>query len=41
MSALAELLDEATSLQQFFETAQGRADRFLVVDTHPKNHAFS
>jgi hypothetical protein len=41
MSTLAKLLDEAAPLEQFLETAQCGADRFPVVDTHPKRHSSS
>src|SRR5439155_11743404 len=39
--ALPQLLEEAAALEQFLEAAQGRTDRFPVVDAHPKRHADS
>src|SRR5215470_5467195 len=39
--ALAQLLLQAAPLQQFLETAQGRADRLALVDPHPQRHARS
>src|SRR5690348_4074362 len=41
VAALAQLLAKTASLQQPLETAQRSANRFAVVDTHPKRHAFS
>src|SRR5258708_4044335 len=35
MFPLAQLLLQATSLEQFLEAPQGSADRFTVVNTHP------
>src|SRR5262245_16152436 len=39
--ALAQLLGESAPLQQFLKAAQGRANRFPVVDAHPQRHALS
>jgi hypothetical protein len=36
VSALAKLLDEAGSLEQFFEATQSRSDRLSLVNAHPK-----
>jgi hypothetical protein len=35
MSALAELFDQAAALEQLLEPAQGRPDRFAVMNAHP------
>jgi hypothetical protein len=41
VSALAKLLDEAGSLEQFLEAAQSCSDWFSLVDTHPQRHESS
>src|SRR5262245_11273353 len=41
MFALAQLLGDAAPLEQFFEAAQRRPDRFAVVDAHSQSHASS
>jgi hypothetical protein len=33
--ALAKLLGQAASFEQFLEAAQGRANRLAIVNTHP------
>jgi hypothetical protein len=38
VSALAKLLDEACSLEEFLEAAQSRSDRLSLVDTHSNGH---
>ena len=38
VSALAKLLDEACSLEEFLEAAQSRSDRLSLVDTDPNRH---
>src|SRR5262249_55123564 len=40
-SASAQLLGQATPLQQFLEATQGHPNRLTVMDTHPQGHAHS
>ena len=37
--AFAQLFGEAAPFQKFFETAQGRTNRFPVVNAHSQRHA--
>jgi len=37
--ALTQFFLDTTSFQQLFEAAQGEANRFSVVDTHPQGHS--